>query len=719
MIKAALRWILATLYRVEITGLEHYRAAGPRALIVANHTSFLDAPLLVAFLPDELTFAIDKHVAQRWWVRPFLRIIDAFPMDPTSPFSTRALIRHLQADRKAVIFPEGRITVTGALMKIYDGTGMVADKSNAVVVPVRIDGAQYTPFSRLRGRVRLRWLPRIRLVVMPPRRLDVPDTLRGRARRQRAGAALTDIMTQMMFATSNHRRTLFEALLDARRVHGSRQPVIEDLERRPRTFGGLLTGAFVLGRIMARDSEPGEHIGLLLPNASVTAIAFFGLHVFGRVPAMLNYTVGVNGLVSACRTARIRTVYTSRRFVDAAKLKDAVARLETEARIVYMEDLRAEVGLGDKILGLVFPWVAGLVRRPLNRGIGPDSPAVVLFTSGSEGAPKGVVLSHANLLANREQIAAKIAFSAQDVILNALPLFHSFGLTAGTLLPILAGMRTFFYPSPLHYRIVPEMAYAINATVLFGTNTFLKGYARYAHPYDFYSVRYVFAGAEKLQDDTRELWAEKFGIRIFEGYGATETSPVLSMNSPMEYRRGSVGRFLPGIEWHLEEVEGVAEGGRLVVRGPNVMLGHLIAERPGELVRPRTERGDGWYDTGDVVTVDAEGFVRISGRVKRFAKIGGEMISLTAVERIVARAWPDAEHAVVSVPDSQKGEQLVLLTTRAGAARAELQAQARTDGFSELHVPRKIVVLAKLPLLGSGKIDYGAARRLAEKELAA
>jgi len=719
MMKAVLRWILKTLYRVEVVGLEHYEAAGPRALIVANHTSFLDAPLLVAFLPDDLTFAIDKHVARRWWVRPFLKLVDAFPMDPTSAFSTRALIRHVKSDRKAVIFPEGRITVTGALMKIYDGTGMVADKSGAMVVPVRIDGAQYTPFSRLRGRVRLRWLPPIRLTVLPPRRLEVPDTVRGRARRQRAGAALTEIMTEMMFATSNHRRTLLEALLDARRVHGPRQPVIEDLERRPRSFNGLLSAAFVLGRIIARDTERGERVGLMLPNAAVTAIAFFGLHVFGRVPAMLNFTTGVGGLVAACRIARIRTVYTSRRFIEAARLNEAAARLEAEARVIYVEDLRGKIGIGAKLLGALFPWVAGIARRRLDRGIGPDSPAVVLFTSGSEGSPKGVVLSHANLLANREQIAAKIAFSAQDVILNALPLFHSFGLTAGTLLPILAGMRTFLYPSPLHYRIVPEMAYAINATVLFGTNTFLKGYARYAHPYDFYSIRYVFAGAEKLQDDTRELWAEKFGIRIFEGYGATETSPVLCMNSPMEYRRGSVGRFLPGIEWYLEKVEGVDEGGRLVVRGPNVMLGHLLAEQPGALVPPRTDRGEGWYDTGDIVTVDTEGFVRISGRAKRFAKIGGEMVSLTALEQLVARAWPDAEHAVVSVPDSQKGEQLVLLTTRANAARSELQAQARADGLGELHVPRRIVVVARLPLLGSGKIDYAAARRLAEEALAA
>ena len=716
MLKQALKWLLTTLYRVELAGIEHYHEAGPRVLIVANHTSFLDAALLVAFFPDKLTFAINTGVAQRWWVKPFLRLVDAFPMNPTSPYATRALIRYLQTDRKAVIFPEGRITVTGALMKIYDGTGMVADKSGATILPVRIDGAQYTPFSRLRGRVRLRWLPKIRLAVLPPRKLEVPDSFRGRARRHRAGVALADLMSDMMFATSNYRRTLFEVLLDARHIHGRRHVVVEDLERRPLSYGRFLMGTFVLGRAMARQTAVREHIGLLLPNAAVTAVAFFGLQLFARVPAMLNYTLGSQGLISACRTGPIKVVYTSRRFVAAAKLDDAVARLASETHVVYLEDLRATIDLKDKLRGLLFPSFAGFVRKRLNRGVGPDSPAVVLFTSGSEGTPKGVVLSHANLLANREQVAARIAFSAHDIILNALPMFHSFGLTGGTLLPILAGMRTFFYPSPLHYRIVPEMAYDINATVLFGTNTFLRGYARYAHPYDFYSVRYVFAGAEKLQDDTRAMWSEKFGIRLFEGYGATETSPGLTMNTPIDYRSGTVGRFLPGIEWQLVPVPGVEEGGRLVVRGPNVMLGYLLADRPGELRPPETDEGTGWYDTGDIVTVDDDGFVHILGRAKRFAKVGGEMVSLGAVEELALRAWPNAEHAAVALPDAQKGEQLVLLTTRADANRAELLARAKADGLGELHVPKKILTLAKLPLLGSGKTDYAAARRVAAGE---
>ncbi len=713
--KTLLKLLLSLLYRVQVSGIEHYHAAGERVLIIANHSSFLDAALLIAFLPHRLTFAINREIAQRWWVRPFLSLVDALPMDPTSPYSTRTLIRHLQDNRRAVIFPEGRLTVTGALMKVYDGTGMVADKSRAKVLAVRIDGAQYTPFSRLRGRLRLRWFPKIRLTILPPTQLQAPEHIRGRARRQRVGSLLSDVMTNMMFVTSNYQRTLIDALLEARDLHGGGHYVIDDIQRQPLTYNGLLMKAYVLGRLMSRHTAAGDVVGLLLPNAAATAIAFFGLHTATRVPAMLNYTVGAQGMISACRTACIKTVFSSRRFVEAAKLQAALAQLETTVRVVYLEDLRDALGIGDRLLGVLFPLMPRVLAPRLKR-VKPQDPAVVLFTSGSEGTPKGVVLAHANLLANGAQIATRIAFSAQDIILNALPIFHSFGLTAGTLLPILAGMRTFFYPSPLHYRIVPEIAYDINATIIFGTNTFLKGYARFAHPYDFYSIRYVFAGAERLQEETRRMWIDKFGIRIFEGYGATETSPVLTMNTPMEYRVETTGRFLPGIEWRLSPVPGVDNGARLAVRGPNIMLGYLLADRPGKLVPPQTEHGIGWYDMGDIVAIDDDGFVRIRGRAKRFAKIGGEMISLAAVEELAVRAWPNAQHAALSVPDAQKGEQLVLLTTHKDAARAALLAQAKSDGLGEINVPKRIVSGVTIPLLGTGKTDYAAAQRIAEQE---
>jgi acyl-[acyl-carrier-protein]-phospholipid O-acyltransferase/long-chain-fatty-acid--[acyl-carrier-protein] ligase len=349
------------------------------------------------------------------------------------------------------------------------------------------------------------------------------------------------------------------------------------------------------------------------------------------------------------------------------------------------------------------------MAAPRHRPERAHDPAVVLFTSGSEGTPKGVVLSHRNLLANRHQLSTVIDISPRDLVFNALPVFHSFGLTGGLLMPLLAGVRTFLYPSPLHYRTVPELAYGTNATILFGTDTFLAGYARVADNYDFYSVRYVFAGAERVKPETRRVWFEKFGIRILEGYGATETAPGLAVNTPMHFKAGTVGRLLPGIEHRVEAVPGIEAGGRLFVRGPNVMLGYLRAEKPGVLEPP----ADGWYDTGDIVEIDADGFVTIKGRAKRFAKVAGEMVPLGAVEDLVASVWPTHQHAVVAVPDPKRGEQLVLVTDRSDANRAALATAARNAGLPEIFVPRSIVPVPKIPILGTGKVDYVSASQLA------
>ncbi|MBI1424482.1 MAG: AMP-binding protein [Gammaproteobacteria bacterium] len=708
MFKLLVRSILSLFYRVEVKGLEHYRAAGKRVLIVANHTSFLDGLLLGSFLPDRISFAINTQISRLWFSRLIKPFVNLFVMDPTNPLSLKSLIRYMQQDCKVVIFPEGRITVTGALMKIYNGPGLVADRSEATVLPVRIDGAQYTPFSRLRGRVRLRWFPKITLTILPAQKIRAPENIRGRARRKYAGQALTHIMTDMMFATSNYRRTIMDGVIDAQRIHGYNHLVVEDIERRPLSYRQVLTRAFIVGNKIKSQTERGEYVGVLLPNAIGTVLVFLGLQIHGRVPAMLNFSSGAKGMLNACAVAKIKTVYTSRRFVSMGRLEQAVAALGEQVRIVYLEDLIPQVTLFDKLRGAINARFARAAYRKKSGNAGPDDPAVVLFTSGSEGVPKGVVLSHANILANGIQLSIRIDFSAQDIIFSALPMFHSFGLTAGTLLPLLSGMRAFFYPSPLHYRIVPEMVYEVNATVLFGTNTFLKGYARFAHPYDFYSVRYVFAGAEKLQEDTRRVWNERFGIRIFEGYGATETSPVLAANTPMEHKAGTVGRLLPGMQIRREPIAGVASGGRLLVKGPNIMLGYLLHDQPG-VIRPVDS---GWYDTGDIVSFDDEGYLTIAGRAKRFAKIGGEMVSLSAVEEMVAQVWPNQDHAVVTIPDTVKGEQLVLVTAQPDAHRGELLDYARGEGIAELMIPKKILCVKTLPLLGSGKTDYPAVHQL-------
>jgi acyl-[acyl-carrier-protein]-phospholipid O-acyltransferase/long-chain-fatty-acid--[acyl-carrier-protein] ligase len=701
VIKDLTRATLRLLYRVEVKGEENMPQPGERAVVVVNHVSFLDGLLLAAFLPGKPTFAVHTRIAKAWWVRPFLGLFDAFPVDPTNPMSAKAMVRAVKEGRTLVIFPEGRITVTGALMKVFDGPGMVADKSDAPIVPVRIDGAQYSPFSRLRGKVRLRSFPKIRLTILPPRRFAIDGTMSARQRRAIAGRRLYDEMSEMIFATSNTGRTLFEALLDARRIHGGKAAVVEDIKREPLTYDRLVTASMALGRPLARVTAQGEAVGVLLPNVAGVVVTFFALQATGRVPAMLNYTAGLTNLEAACTAAQLRTIVTARAFVDQAKLADVVAGLAADGLTIrYLEDIGATIGTGAKLRALIASRFARRIHR--RKQVLPEAPAVILFTSGSEGLPKGVVLSHRNLLSNCQQLAARIDFNASDIVLNALPVFHSFGLTGGTLLPILNGVRTLLYPSPLHYRIVPALAYDANATILFGTDTFLSGYARMAHSYDFYSLRYIFAGAERVRDETRRIYSEKFGLRILEGYGATEAGPVIAVNTPMHFRAGTVGRLLPGITARLEPVPGIEEGGRLSISGPNIMAGYLKPDAPGLLQPP----AGGWHDSGDIVTIDDDGFITIRGRAKRFAKIAGEMVSLPAVEGYAAALWPTAEHAVVTRPDPRKGEQLVLFTTHRDAEARELQAWARTNGVTELMVPRDIRVVDALPVLGTGKLDY-------------
>jgi acyl-[acyl-carrier-protein]-phospholipid O-acyltransferase/long-chain-fatty-acid--[acyl-carrier-protein] ligase len=711
LVKALVAWLLDALYRVDVRGLQHFHEAGDRVLIVANHLSFLDAVLIAAYVPDDLTFAIDTHVAKRPLIRFFLQLAKTYPVDPTNPLAIRALVEAVKRGEKVVIFPEGRITVTGALMKVYEGPGMIADKSGAKILPVRLEGAQYTPFSRLRGKVRIHWFPKIAVQFLPPRTFDVPAEIKGRKRRQFSAARLYDLMTEMIFESSDYHRTLFQSLLDARHTHGAGHLVLEDIERKPLSYRRFIAASFVLGRRIASATTPGEHVGVLLPNTVATAVTFFALHAFGRVPAMLNFSIGSANVVLACRTARVHTVYSSRRFIEMAKLADMARGIEESGvRLVYLEDLRGELSALDKLLGMLAAAVPQIAYRLASRVRDPERPAVVLFTSGTEGAPKGVVLSHRNLQANRFQVAARIDFGPTDIVFNALPLFHSFGLSTGTLLPLLFGLRTFLYPSPLHYRIVPEMVYGTNATLLFGTDTFLAGYARFAHPYDFYSVRFACAGAEKLKDETRRVYSERFGVRIFEGYGATETSPVLAINSPMQNRTGTVGRMLPGIRFRLEPIAGIEDGEKLVVSGPNVMAGYLRVDQPGMLQPPE----DGWYDTGDIVSIDADGYVSIQGRIKRFAKVGGEMVSLAAVEAYVSRLWPGHAHAVVTLPDRKKGEQLVLVTDYPAAEREALVSFARAEGLADISLPRTILKVDQVPVLGTGKTDYRAVRALAE-----
>ncbi len=701
VIKALFAGILKLFFRVEVNGLSNYKKAGVPAVIVVNHVSFLDGILIGAFLPGKPLFAINTQVATQWWVKLFTGFVDIYALDPANPMAIKSLIRQIQdTGQNCVIFPEGRITVTGALMKIYEGPGMVADKVGAPVLPVRIDGAQYSYASRLKGKVKLRLFPQITLTVLPPVMLEVDPAIKGRRRRQEIGLQLYDVMSDMIFETCDYETTLFDALIEAAQINGGKALVVEDVNREPLDYNHLLIGANVLGSKFAEFTKPKENVGVLLPNSVGVAVTFFGLQAVGRVPAMLNFSTGVKNMRAAIKGAEIKTILTSKLFIEKGKLEHLIEGIGDRANIVYLEDLKKNIELKDKLWGVF--WGKIFRSYPMINQVEHDDPAVVLFTSGSEGTPKGVVLSHKNLLANRYQLAARIDFNASDIVFNALPVFHSFGLTGGMLLPMLSGIKTFLYPSPLHYRIVPAMVYDTDATIMFGTDTFLRGYARVANVYDFYAVRYVFAGAEKVKDDTRLDWMNKFGLRIMEGYGATETAPGITINTPMHFKAGTVGRLLPSISYELKPVPGIDGGGKLTVSGPNVMLGYLRAENPGVLERPE----NGVYDTGDIVSIDEDGFITIKGRVKRFAKIAGEMVSLGAAEQLADKCWPEAENAVVALPDPRKGEMLVLATTQEDADRKTLSAFAKEEGLAELMVPRVIKHIEKIPVLGTGKTDY-------------
>lgn len=706
-IRFILKHVLSVVFRVRVSGLDR-EMDSRKLLVIANHESFLDGLLLGLNLPFDPVFVVHTGVTRNFLFRQVLRLSDYLLVDPASPMAVKRIIKLVESGRPVVIFPEGRITVTGSLMKVYEGPAFVAAKTGATILPVRLDGAVRSYFSRISGQAPRRLFPRITISAQATAVLHMPEGDTTRQRRRKAGEEMRKLMQKMIFE-SHPKQTLYSGLLEAMDIHGRRRNVVEDVKQIEYSYNDLLKMTLALGRIVEKHSSEGECVGILMPNLAATVGMLIGTAARGRVPAMLNYKAGASGMMDACTAANIRTVFASRAFIEQAKLEADVAGMRG-VNILYLEDLREQMGLADKlwvIFGMLFP-------RLMEKNRDPENTAVVLFTSGSEGKPKGVVLSHRALLSNIAQVRSIIDFSAQDKVLNALPIFHSFGLTGGTLLPILTGMDLFLYPTPLHYRVIPEIAYDRSCSVLFGTSTFLANYAKFAHPYDFYRLRYVVAGAEKLSPAVRELWFEKFGIRILEGYGATETAPVLAVNTPMAYRSGTVGQLLPGIEHKLVPVPGIAHGGMLHVRGPNVMSGYYRYDNPGVLQPTNSEAGAGWYETGDVVSMDEDGFVSIVGRVKRFAKVAGEMVSLEVVEKLATQASAGAIHGATTQSDRTRGEAIVLFTTDATLTRDALSASAKALGIPEVAVPRKIQRVDTLPLLGTGKTDHMALKRMAE-----
>ena len=699
MLKLLLRYAVRLLFRVKVEG-DLSALVRPRTLMVANHESSIDGLLLALFLPVCPVFVMSgEDIAPPFW-RRLVGMKDYLFIDPSHPMALKTILKQLKNGRSVLMFPEIRSTTTGSLMKIYDGAALIAARTGATVVPIRLEGTAHSCFGTLDYTHTRRLFPAIRISVQAATRIDTGHAAHAKLRRLQSGDALRTIM-QTMLLNSSPLQTLWQAYAKNMTRFGGRHIIIEDVRQMPMNYRSLFKLALAIGRVVARDTRAGAAIGVLLPNLAPTAGAVFGLTALGRIAVIVNYTAGEQVMADALYVAGVETLVTSRIFLEKAGLVGFVNQL-TGLTILFLEDLRASLSWSDK----AWLMTAAYFPRCLLAQGDPEAAAVILFTSGSEGKPKGVVLSHRALLANIEQVRVLFDIQPADKVFNALPLFHSLGLTAGTLLPILTGMQVFLYPSPLHYRLIPELVYRKDCTVLFGTSTFLGNYAKYAQPYDFYRLRYVVAGAEKLNEAVRDRWMEKFGLRILEGYGLTEAAAVLSVNTPNAYKRGTIGQLLPGIAWRIEPVEGVVQGGMLWVKGPNLMTGYLGYDRPGVIIPLHDLDENGWYKTGDIVERDDKGFIRILGRMKRFAKLAGEMVSLESAERLAMSASPLAQHAAIVLSDAKRGEAIALFTTDAELNRKRLQEQAIASAQSELIVPRKIIHIAAIPLLGNGKIDY-------------
>lgn len=719
MLISLLRFVLRVFYRYRTFNEEVLRAKGP-VLLLANHVSWWDWLFLGACVENDWRFVTSSETAELSWVHKFIMVNRrTFPVDMNSAYAVKHIASYLHHGGRLVLFPEGRMSRTGSLMKFFEGTGFLTSKTNARVITAFIRGADRLPFSPNPNRKK--WFPRVSVHFSPL--LHPPSGGHTTATEARATFTtwLQDAMIRQRFETEMaHGPTTIAGAIVERAVECRRLGILQDSTQKKLTYGKLLLGATVLSAHWTRlGPEPGR-VGILLPNVNGFAVVLMSLWFSKKIPAILNYGSGLRPLVACARLAGLKQVITSRAFIERMELDLAPFR-EAGIETVFLEDVRRQI--------TVFQRLTGAFRArffsPRFSGVQPADPALILFTSGSEGDPKGVELSHTNLLANIRQMVSVVDLLDNDRFFNALPLFHSFGLTVGLLLPLVQGTFVFLYLSPLHYRIIPATFYNHDCTILFGTNTFLAAYARKANPYDFHTLRYVFAGAERLQPATSELWMHKFGVRILEGYGITECSPCVSVNVPMHSRTGSAGRFVPAIQHRLEHVDGIEDVqapvhgdepgnatshttlhcGRLLVRGPNIMRGYLNAS-----ANDRFKELDGWYDTGDIVGVDGDGFIFILGRLKRFAKISGEMVSLTSVEDVLCASLshfgPRFGIAVLSREDPQRGEKIVAVTNEPRLSLAQIREALQTAGLSNLAVPKNLVLVPELPLLGSGKINY-------------
>lgn len=684
-------FLLKAVSRTTVAHKERLQGKEVR-IFIPNHTSLLDAVILASHLPKDVVFVANTQIMKDYKFAMGER--EVLAINPMNPYSIRQMLRILKEGKSLVIFPEGKITVTNSLMKIYPGVAYLSIKTGIPLVPIALNGGEKAKFfTYLEGKIPTRYFPKTSMYVGEAFTIPVKESMTMREKKEFGKTYIYRKMQDTLFHSRMRNDVHLVNALRERVKEAPKMVIAEEVSAtglKRTTMKELWFTVLAFSKILEDHLSKADHrVGILLPTTTYTVSAIYALLKLGKTPAMLNFSMDTATLNSCLKTGEILTVITSRLFIEKAKLESFVEANKETIKFLYLEDFKDQITSSLKMQ----------VFLEQNKKVSTPANDILLFTSGSEGTPKGVLLTHQNIYANIQQARLMIDFTSQDKIANALPLFHSFGLIL-TFLSTLCLVPSVYIPSPLMFKAIPEIVYDRNVTIMLGTSTFLSGYGRYAEPYDFARLRYVYCGGEKLQEHVRTYWMEKFGIRIMEGYGLTETAPILAIQSPILYAKSKMA-IVPGVKYKIEEKEGIENGGSLLIKAPNLMKGYLISGK-GFVEQPKDE----YFDTGDIVTLSDHGLIQIQDRSKRFAKIGGEMISLSVVEAHARNAIQEGDVCAVRIADKRKGERIELVTTNESVTKEQLRQHWKDFDITPLSLPHKVHFMKEIPHLGSGKVDF-------------
>jgi acyl-[acyl-carrier-protein]-phospholipid O-acyltransferase / long-chain-fatty-acid--[acyl-carrier-protein] ligase len=711
-----------TIYRIELRGRENIPEKGG-ALLVPNHASFVDAALLIASTDRFVRFLMFKDIYEHPLIRPFAKILRVIPISPQQRpremiHSLREATESLRNGDVVCIFPEGQMTRIGQMLPFRRGMERIMKGVETPVIPVYIDGIWGSVFSFSKGHFFWKFPRRIPYPVSVTFGKPLPPT----ATSQEARQAVQNLGVEAFEHRRRYMKTLHRSILQTAKRHPLQFAMADGRTPKVRSIGAVAKAIF-LARRLRGEWNGQEMAGILLPPSVGAALANLAALLAGKIPVNLNYTASNESLESCARQCNLQTVITSREFLERVHVKPP-------ARTIFIEELAANPRFGEKLIAaiaaLILPArmvekIAGAKRSPRL-----DDTATIIFSSGSTGEPKGVVLTHYNIGSNVEQLMQVFLLHKDERILGILPFFHSFGFTGTFCLPLIAGVGVVFHPNPLDSRTIGGLVSGYKITMLLATPTFLQTYTRRCAPEDFGSLRFVMAGAEKMPERIAQAFEDHFGIHPLEGYGCTECSPVVAVNTrdfraanfrQVGAKRGSIGHPLPGMSAKILDPEtkescGTGQSGLLFVRGPNVMKGYLNQpEKTAEVLQ------GGWYNTGDIATIDEDGFIRITDRLNRFSKIGGEMVPHIKVEEKLQELCGSTEQvfAVTSIPDEKKGERLFVLHTLAERDLRECLERLAQCELPPLWRPRadQFARIENLPYLGTGKLDLRRLREIA------